>query len=288
MASSVPGGFAELLRRLELTQDQSATASTRAKAFKDFFDVNFTMAEQAFTIGSYRRGTLIRPERDIDLLAPLHYSTYKERYDRDSRAFLYFVRNKLNDSYANTRVSSREVAVLLDFNIIRADLVPAFPRKGGGYFIPNGKKGWTATNPDYHADLIGNRDHDLDKRLKPLIRLMKFWNIQNDRHLRSFHVELMIWRMWQRDASIPAYSTAVMQSIDAMRSWVRSGFDDPWEEGGRIDKYLSSRDRTMVLRMLNQDAKSSAQAEDYRNEGKTEKAFERWNAVFRRGFPAYG
>jgi hypothetical protein len=51
---------------------------------------------------------------------------------------------------------------------------------------------------------------------------------------------------------------------------------------------VPSADRAMVGRMLSQDAKSSAQAEQYRKSDKTEKAFERWNTVFRNGFPAYG
>jgi hypothetical protein len=288
VATTVSEGFLELLRRLELTPDQAQTASTRAKTLKDFFDDNFTMAERAFTIGSYRRGTLIRPERDMDLLAPLDYSTYKDRYDRDSRAFLYFVRDQLNERYARTKVSSREIAVLLDFNVIRADVVPAFMRKGGGYFIPNGKKGWTASNPAYHARLIADRDRELGERMRPLIRLMKYWNIQNGGHLRSFHVELMVWRMWKRDRLIPAYSTAVMQTIDVVRNSLRSSFDDPWEGGAPIDGYLSSRDRAMVRRMLDQDATSSARAEEYRKVVKIEKAFDRWDSVFRGGFPKYG
>ena len=96
MAKTVSAGFLELLDRLALTADQASTASTRATAIKDVFDANFTMAERAFTIGSYRRSTIIRPERDIDLLAPLSFATYKDRFDNDPRAFLYFVRDKLN------------------------------------------------------------------------------------------------------------------------------------------------------------------------------------------------
>jgi hypothetical protein len=286
MAKAVSAAFGELLNRLVLTGDQSDTAATRVATLQEFFDSTFTMAERALTIGSYRRGTLIRPERDIDLLAALSYSTYRERYDDDSRALLYFVRDKLNEGYAQTKVSSRGVAVLLDFTIIRADIVPAFQRRGGGFFIPDGKKGWTATNPPYHARVIKERDDALNGHLKPLIRLMKFWNIQNGGHLRSFHVELMVWRMWGSVRSLPAYPSAVMQTIGAMRGWLRTSFDDPWE-GGRIDDYLSSGTRAKVMRMLNQDAKASALAEDHRKAQKIEKAFDRWNSVFCKGFPAY-
>ena len=288
MAKTVSAGFVELLNRLALTADQAATASTRATAVKDFLDATFTMRERAFTIGSYRRGTLIRPERDIDLLAPLSYATYKDRYDGDSRAFLYFVRDKFNERYAKTKVSARQVAVVLDFTVISTDVVPAFKRNGGGFFIPNGKKGWSATNPQYHTRLINDRDAALNNRLKPLIRLMKFWNIQNGGHLRSFHVELMILRMWQSVSSLPVYANAVMQSIGAMRGWLKSEFPDPWEGGGTIDGYLSSEARAKVIRMLDHDAKASAEAEDYRKAEKVEKAFERWAVIFHHEFPAYG
>ena len=173
----------------------------------------------------------------------------------------YFVRDKLNQRYAQTKVSSREVAVLLDFTVIRADVVPAFRCNGGGFVIPNGRKGWTSTNPPYHTQLINARDVGLGSRLKPVIRLLKFWNIQNGGHLRSFHVKLMVWRMWQKATSLPVYSNAVMQSIGSMRGWLKSTFDDPWDGGGHIDDYLSSDTRAKVIRMLDQDAKASVEAE---------------------------
>jgi hypothetical protein len=204
------------------------------------------MAEPAFTIGSYRRGTLIRAERDIDLMAVLNYPTYKATYDKDSRAF---VRDKLNTGYATSKVSSRGVAILLDFTVIRADVVPAFRRTGGGYVILNGKTGWQATNPSHHTQLINDRDNALENRLKPLIRLLKFWNITNGGHLRSFHVELMVWAMWKNASRLPPlYSAAVAESLGTMRSWLRSSFTDPWDGGGRIDAYLGREDSNSPTR----------------------------------------
>ncbi len=288
MPTTVTGSFNELLRRLELTSDQASTAETRAKGLKDFFDANFKMAERAFTTGSYRRGTLIRPERDVDLLAPFSVPDYWGTYKDDSRAFLYLVRDKLNQGYAKTTVSSKQVAVVLDFTVIRAEIVPGFRRQGGGFLIPDGKKGWMATNPPYHANLIRDRDRELGGKLKPLIRLMKFWNIANSHHLHSFHVELMVWRMWRSASALPAYPNAVMQSLGAMDGWLAPGFEDPWAAGGKIDDYLNSDERAQVRRMLAEDYKAAQVAEELRKAGKEERAIEKWNSVFRREFPAYG
>ena len=53
-------------------------------------------------------------------------------------------------------------------------------------------------------------------------------------------------------------------SIESTRGWLKSPFHDPWEGGGYIDAYLSSDTRAKVIRMLEQDAKASAEAEEYR------------------------
>jgi tRNA nucleotidyltransferase (CCA-adding enzyme) len=96
------------------------------------------MAESAITVGSYARGSIIRIESDIDILAPLDYPTYKETYDNDSQAFLYMVRDSLNKKFGSTSVSSKKVAVKLDFSSITVDVVPCFRRDGGGFFMPDG------------------------------------------------------------------------------------------------------------------------------------------------------
>jgi hypothetical protein len=55
-----------------------------------------------------------------------------------------------------------------------------------------------------------------------------------------------------------------------------------------LTSYLSSEDRRVATNLLEQDAKASADAEQYRLEGKTATAFERWGVVYRHQFPAYG
>jgi hypothetical protein len=35
---------------------------------------------------------------------------------------------------------------------MQVDLVPAFPRKGGGYLMPDGIGGWQSKDPPYHAE----------------------------------------------------------------------------------------------------------------------------------------
>jgi hypothetical protein len=286
MPNSVAGCFAELVDRLGLTSAQATAASTHAKGIRDFFDGNFAMAERVFTIGSYRRNTIVRPERDIDLMAVLGYPANKALWEGGSRNFLTHIRNKLNNDYSKTVVSAREVAAVLKFTDIEAEVVPAFRREGGGFLIPDGKDGWLATNPPYHTTLIEDSDKAHDGRLKPLIRLIKFWNLVNAGHLRSFHVELMVQEMWTGLQIPSATSAAVTSTLGVLASWIKPQRTDPWPSGGRIDSYLKSDERQTAMNIAGEDAKASVQAEEYRVASNIAKAVERWQVVFRHEFPA--
>lgn len=289
MATSVAQAFNELRDGFALTQIQSESAKTKILNIKDFFGEEFTMAEPAITVGSYARGSIIRIERDIDILAPLNYSTYKETYDNDPQAFLYMVRDSLNKEFGSTSVSSKKVAVKLDFSSITVDVVPCFRRDGGGFFMPDGSGNWMATNPIFHTIFMNQANNQHDAKLRPLVKLMKFWNIRNGHHLSSLHVELMIERIW-RDSSFgeSLYSHLVYESLKCMAGWAQSSFPDPWEPGKSIDVNLSSDDRSLAVRLLNEDTENARKAEEFRKNGQIEEAFERWSVIFRKEFPAYG
>ena len=289
MATSVVEGFNELRDRFLLTQNQSESAKTKVASIKSFFNEQFVMAESAITVGSYARGSIIRVERDVDILAPLSYPKYRETYDDDSQAFLYMVRDALNAKFGSTTVSSKKVAVKLDFTSIAVDVVPCFVRQGGGYFMPNGSGKWMATNPPFHTTFMNEANAEHDAKLRPLVKLMKFWNIANGHHLSSLHVELMTERMWRGvNFGDRLYSTLVCETLKAMPGWAGKQFPDPWESGHSIDSALSADEQAKAIRMLNEDADRSRKAEEFRKDGKVEEAFECWAIIFNHEFPAYG
>jgi predicted nucleotidyltransferase len=287
MATTVMKGFEDLLDRLALTDDQRSTASTRVTGIRDFCDFRFKMDARAFTIGSYARGTLVRWERDIDMLAPLSAAEYWRRYKSSSRDCLYWFRNALNDEYPRTKVSSREVAAVLDFTVIRCEVVPAFILPGGGYVIPDGKGGWQATNPPYHQKLIKDADELHGGKLKPLVKLMKAWKIANKLAASSLHVELLTAEMW-RGNTMDSHPYNVAATLKVMPSWLRSSRPDPWQPTKFVDSQLSSEDRTLAVKTAERDAQTSADAETARAESRTQDAFTHWNKVYRKEFPAYG
>ncbi|MGA2307459.1 MAG: hypothetical protein ABSH29_25225 [Acidimicrobiales bacterium] len=288
MATSVPGAFNQLLTNFKLTDTQADSVRTKISTISDFFETNFAMAEGPIAIGSYARNTIIRSERDVDLLAPLSYGKYKATYDNDPQGLLYMVRNKLNSRFSTTNVSSKRVAVKIDFSDVSVDVVPCFKREGDGYLMPNGSGGWMATNPAYHTRLMFDQNAAHEHYLKPVVKFMKFWNFANGSHLSSLHVELMTERIW-RDANMgKLYSYAVAETLRCMPSWVKTNFADPWKDGAKIDSYLTRDERKVATRLLDQDATNAKNAEILRKEGRVEKAFAKWSVVYRNEFPAYG
>lgn len=289
MYRTVIQAFEELTNRQSLSYEQQQVATTRIRTIREFMAREFQLRETPFLAGSYARSTICSQERDIDIMAPFEpygRNSYWERYKSDSRLFLYWVRDALNSRYATTNVSSKQVAVTLDFTSIKVDLVPCFPRQGGGYLIPNGTGGWIGTNPKYHTQVINNRNTILLNKLKPTIKLTKAWNNANGRHLRSFHIEMMVESMWREASSIPIWPNAIQQIITTLPSWINSPFPDPWDSSRNIDDYLTFSQRQQVLRMLTQDTAAAEEAERYRLNSEDEKAFERWDVIFRHTFPS--
>jgi len=287
MATTVNGGFNELIDRLALTEEQRSTASTRVASIRDIFDGRFTMAERVFTIGSYARGTLVRWERDVDLLASVSAEEYWERYRYNSRDFLYWVRDTLNDYYATTDVSSRQIAVVLDFSVIRCEVVPAFNRLGGGYLIPDGSGGWQATNPPHHRTLMREADERHGGKLKPLVKLMKAWKMANELSVSSLHIELLTEQLW-RNGTLGDRPSAVSSTLAQLPTWLQFSLADPWPSGSAIDTQLRQADRQASIKTAQSDAASASTSEVARTDGRTKDAFAEWNTVYRGKFPVYG
>jgi hypothetical protein len=291
MATTVIGGFYDLLKDLDLTERQEQIADARVDHLETWFINNISCARYPFKIGSYERGTVIRWRRDIDMLVALAYDPYWERYGSDSSALLYWLRGKLDAAYGSTTVSTRQVAIRMALSDgLQVDLVPGFVRKNEGFLIPDGKGRWQSTNPPFHSDLIAKNDRRLGYKLTPLLRLMKAWNESNGRHLRSFHLEMMVDEMWHKEATVGDHPHAVADALRKGITWLTYPMHDPWLDAGLValDGYLTADERARVIRMFEADRKRADDAITLLAAGKTKDAYDKWNDVFPGRFPGYG
>lgn len=305
MPTTVNAAFTELQSRLALTPRQREVSAARLASLRAYFSANCKVSRTPWAIGSYGRDTIIRPERDIDIMVALNARAHWDQYHRDSRLFLRWLRDGLNREYANTQVGVRQIAIHLALGEgLEVDLVPAydavevdnqfiltrrfFAKPGDrGFVIPDGRGRWQKTNPPFHDKLMAGANRRLGSNLKPLVRLMKAWNVTSNHHrLRSFHLELVCERVWRKAASVPALPRAVAATLGAAGSLVRGRFRDPWSNSGQdIAAYLSADARAATIKRM---AADTARAREALAAANPSAAFERWDIVFGHQFPAFG
>lgn len=178
---------------------------------------NFSVKMQSVDIfGSYQRGTILPrkyDERsDIDLLIMFNTTNFREL-----TAATY--RNQLKD-FANKYYSSSQVkkdypTVVLDLQIIKFDLVPCIYSKGyfgsGTYYIPDSSNDWQETDPYNFNHRLSESNRKYNYIVKPIIRLMKYWNANAGYPIASYDLEQDIAEM---NFSNDDYQSGLFYAID--------------------------------------------------------------------------
>lgn len=244
-------------------------------------DPNFPwLIDGDFLSGSYARGTKLHPLDDIDVmivldgtgLIPLglettHYvrgnSDGKNSpvhnhlgYDNllNSHSILKTFQEALTQSHSDSTVRKNGQAVnvkLKSYNL-GIDIVPCFHIKSFNsaqqdfYYIPlgNGTPGWLKTNPKIDAD-ISTRLHDKhSKKLKSVIKLLKYWNREkNADRIRSYHLETIAWYVFHNHtSSITSLSDGIRYFFNNARPYLENQLHEATGFGGVIDSYMTLQD----------------------------------------------
>jgi len=228
-----------------------------------------------FLSGSYARGTKIAPLNDIDVMMVLDGSGLCEirnglitnaevrgarhgspatslhidaRGLVDSKKILEVFRDVLNETYPDSQIKKdgQAINVWLESYGLGLDIVPCFhivPRDGSRdyYYIPTGGEstGWMSTNPKIDKELCDNLNDLHGKKMKPIIKLIKFWNeTQNQGRIRSYHLEVITWRTFASE-KITDYPSALRYFFNNAELQLTCLCPDPTGLGDYIDKYMS-------------------------------------------------
>jgi len=135
---------------VERVRQHADTITTRLRSRFELVNV--------LRIGSHSRGTALRLQSDLDLLAVFRKAEAMRAGDLiRSTTFVDAVRNDLRQRYANTEVRRDSQAVVVGFGAGSRpiDVVPAvfwLPGSSGWpiYLIPDGSGNWLQTPPVQH------------------------------------------------------------------------------------------------------------------------------------------
>jgi hypothetical protein len=285
-ANTIASAFEQFKGRLEITDLQQSTVSTRQQNVREAVEKELEVLT-SFLIGGYPRHTLIAPlsEADIDIFMVLDAGYFVS----DEQAnLLDRVKRVLQRTYKTPKISRNGQAVTITFNDFLVDVVPAFTRKGGGYLIANSiSETWVSTDPTVHINAIakGNAAHDGD--LVPLIKMIRAWNRNIGHAFVSFYLELITNEILT-GVTISDFPSGLRYFFDKGRERIKTKVSDPAGFGGYINPLDEVSTVAEAVSRFETAYSRAAKAESYAKNGYTSLAIDEWRKVFGDYFPAYG
>lgn len=200
---------------LNLRQDEKEkvrkSIDTLASNLNRYFGTDL---ESHFIFGSYTRNTIL--PRKADSSSDIDYMVvFKNPFGYKPQTLLNQLRRFVETYYARSSIRQSHPTIVLELNHIKFELVPAKSSYWGSFYIPSPASDfteWMQTDPnDFNQKLTAaNKNHA--SKLKPTVRLMKYWNRLNGAHLASYELEKHIVNTYYWGS--PTLKDLVYQAVD--------------------------------------------------------------------------
>jgi hypothetical protein len=191
---------------------------TLASRLRQYFG---SQISEQFQFGSYTRGTIL--PRCMDANSDVDYMVVFSTIGYRPQTYLDRLRRFVEHRYSRSEIEQSHPTIVLNLNHIRFELVPALSSWGiwGGYQIPgpaSSYQEWVTTDPNgFNAQLTqANQRHR--SLIKPLIRVVKYWNVRANKPFASYALEQWI-------VERPLYMLGVMNE-SRLCEYVYETFDD--------------------------------------------------------------
>lgn len=149
--------------------------------------------KEHFQFGSNSRGTIL--PRKADSNSDIDYMVVFDTSDGQKKPQTYLDRLKTyaEKKYSTSEISQSSPTIVLSLNHIKFELVPAI--NNYGYQIPSPTSSWSewmSTEPSAANKAIMDKNIAENYQIKPLVRLIKFWNAKQGHPFASFDIEQYI------------------------------------------------------------------------------------------------
>lgn len=150
-----------------------------------------------FTFGSYTRGTIL--PRSMDPHSDVDYMVVFKDSDSQPQTYLDRLRRFVEKFYRRSEIAQSNPTIVLSLNHIKFELVPAIDTFFDGIQIPATNallSNWMSTSPNNFNSELTEQNKSNQNLIKPLIRVVKYWNACNDYPYASFEFEKMVVAHW--------------------------------------------------------------------------------------------
>lgn len=170
---------------------EKISISTSISNLRTKLSYSNTMFSDHFIFGSHSRGTIlprgIDENSDIDYMIVFNDNKYKPQ------TYLNWIKTNVAEKYySRSEVYQSSPTIVLELNHIKFELVPAIKNNWRQLQIPakaSDSNDWIVTDPTgFNATLTSvNQSHN--NLIKPLVRLVKYWNVKAGYPYESFSLE---------------------------------------------------------------------------------------------------
>ena len=287
----VAATFQSYLSSLELTEREQAEAARQQEALRERLRGHLAI-EVSRLVGSYHRGTAIRPLKDIDVFVVLDPRRHRREGPEAPLRLLQEIERALRAGYPQhqPRIQGRSVNIEFSGTEIAYDIVPAFAPSGTGagaeppyYEIPDRRVSrWIRTNPLAHREACVAANARAGDMLNGLIKAAKHWNRANGKPLSSFHIEVMSYSAFGAKPADPR--TGLRDLFRHLASAVQFDCQDPAHLGRPIDADLTPQERASAREQLLQAERIAAAAVEAERWRDDDAAIRGWRSLLGDGF----
>ncbi|MBU1194094.1 MAG: nucleotidyltransferase [Proteobacteria bacterium] len=168
----------------------SISITTLILRLKSYFGSGIT---NHFQFGSSTRGTIL--PRKADNKSDIDYMVVFDTSDGKKKPQTYLSRLKkfAENKYSTSEIYQSHPTIVLSLNHIKFELVPAI--FDWGYQIPSPASDWVdwiSTDPNATNQALIDKNTYENYKIKPLVRLIKYWNACQGHPYASFSLERYI------------------------------------------------------------------------------------------------
>lgn len=191
--------FDKLLSNLTLTDPQKEDGITKHKGVRKTLNEHYynssSESANSMLVGSWGKGTRIRPPRDIDLMFVLPHEVYERYYWKTGNKqsqLLQEVKGVLEDAYYSTSMKADGQVILVSFLSYAVEVVPSF-KINGEYLICDTNDGgkYKKFDPESEKENISKSNDATNNNTRDLVRMLKRWQSYCSVPMKSFWLELL-------------------------------------------------------------------------------------------------
>ena len=176
---------------------ESALKEITKKLNKKYYGTGSEVAH-AYIVGSVGRGTAAVGESDVDMIFELPWKEY-ERFsvyaDNGQSALLQEVKEEILGRYPRTDLKGDGQVVVIDFDLFRVELVPAFLRPDGSYLHPDTNHGgsWKSTYPRLEQRAVWEMQERSLRYFGFLCNVLRVWRGAQKVAIGGFLIDTLVY-----------------------------------------------------------------------------------------------